>query len=93
MAMEMQPHPVMTPIKVYGADWCPMTERTVAHLEELAVPFEYIDIQDDPAARKWVMEQNDGKEKKPTVQIGERVIAEPSNEELDQILRAEGSLV
>lgn len=75
-------------IVVYGADWCPLTTRAVAHLEQLGLPFEYIDIDDDERAARWVREQNDGKERKPTILIGDRILVEPTNTELDRALAA-----
>lgn len=77
----------MSQVKVYGADWCSMTQRTLSHLNELRVPYEYINIEEDRRAREWVRDQNDGREKKPTVDIGGEVLSEPSNEELDSALR------
>ncbi|MFL6451586.1 MAG: glutaredoxin family protein [Bryobacteraceae bacterium] len=80
----------MADIKVYGADWCSMTKRTLAHLDQLRVPYEYVDIDDDRRAASWVAAQNDGKEKKPTVDIAGYVLSEPSNQELDDALREKG---
>ncbi len=79
-------------IKVYGADWCPSTQRTLQHLRGLQIPHEYIDIERDPAAREWVKRQNGGKEKKPTVDIQGEVLSEPSNPELDDALAGAGIL-
>ncbi len=79
-------------IKVYGADWCSMTTRTLAHLERVGVEFDYIDIDQDPAASQWVKEQNDGKEKKPTVDLKGQILSEPTNAELDQALKQKGLL-
>lgn len=76
----------MKTVKVYGADWCPMTRRSLDHLRLLQIPFDYIDIEKDPAASEWVKRQNQGKELKPTIDIDGRVLAEPSNEELDAAL-------
>lgn len=79
-------------VKVYGADWCSMTTRTLAHLEHVGVEFDYIDVDDDPVASQWVKDQNGGKEKKPTVSVGGRIVSEPSNAELDEVLKATGLL-
>ncbi|MDQ6677389.1 MAG: glutaredoxin family protein [Acidobacteriota bacterium] len=79
-------------IKVYGADWCSMTTRTIEHLEEVGAPFEYVDVDEDEAAAQWVKDQNGGKEKKPTVDLGGKVLTEPSNAELDVALKAAGLL-
>ncbi len=79
-----------TKVKVYGADWCSMTTRTLAHLEQVGVPFDYIDVEQDEAASQWVKDQNDGKEKKPTVDLAGKVLTTPSNAQLDSALREAG---
>jgi mycoredoxin len=76
----------MAGIKVYGADWCPITARTREHLDELGVEYDYIDVESDPAAARWVKRHNGGKEEKPTVDINGRILTEPTNAELDSAL-------
>ncbi len=82
----------MADIKVYGADWCPLTKNTIAHLKELSLPYQYINIDHDRTAAKWVAEQNNGKEKKPTLDIDGEVLTEPTDEELDEVLTGKGLL-
>jgi mycoredoxin len=77
-------------VKVYGADWCADTQRTLKHLQELGVAFKYIDIEQDEAARQWVREHNDGKESKPTLDIAGQVLSTPTNRELESALREIG---
>lgn len=77
----------MTQIKVYGATWCGMTRRTLSHLDKLGVAYDYIDVDKDKAGSQWVKDQNDGKEKKPTLDISGQVLTEPSNAELERVLR------
>jgi glutaredoxin len=76
----------MKEIKVYGADWCPHTQQAIDLLEELNIPFEYIDVEADPAASEWVKRQNGGKEIKPTVDIDGDVLSGPSAQELEAAL-------
>ena len=80
----------MAKVTVYGADWCEMTQEALGHLREIGAPFEYVNIDDDRQAAKWVAQQNGGKEKKPTIKIDADVLLTPSNEELDQALEAHG---
>jgi mycoredoxin len=75
-------------IVVYGAEWCALTTRALTHLEQKGFEYEYIDIEEDEAAARWVRQQNDGKERKPTIKIGDRVLVEPTNAELDRALSA-----
>jgi mycoredoxin len=76
----------MATVKVFGADWCPMTRRTREHLRRRGVDYRYINIEKDPEAAEWVRQQNGGAEKKPTVDIAGRILSEPTNEELDEAL-------
>lgn len=82
----------MEPIKVYGADWCGMTTATLEHLDELGLKYQYINVDEDSAAAQWVRDQNGGKEKKPTLDIGGEVVTAPSNRQLDDVLRRKGLL-
>jgi mycoredoxin len=79
-------------VEVYGADWCGDTQRTRRHLDRLGVAYQYINVEQDQQASEWVKQQNNGKERKPTVKIGAQVLAEPSDQALEQALRQEGVL-
>jgi thioredoxin reductase (NADPH) len=83
-------HRAMSDIKVYGADWCPLTKRTLAHLKQVGVSYDYINIDRDREAAAWVAAQNEGKEKKPTLDVAGQVLTTPSNGELDSVLKAKG---
>ena len=80
----------MESVKVYGADWCKDTQRTREHLDNLGVVYEYIDVEQDAQAAQWVKDRNNGKEKKPTIQVGEQALSTPDNEELEKFLREHG---
>jgi glutaredoxin len=80
----------MNKVMVYGADWCGDTQRTLRQLDNLGVAYDYIDVEQDEQASDWVKRQNDGKERKPTVKLGEQVLSVPSNRELESALRQEG---
>jgi glutaredoxin len=82
----------MEKVKVYGADWCGDTKRTLKTLDKLGVAYDYINVEEDEQASNWVKEQNDGKERKPTLKVGEQVLSVPSDEELRLILTDNGML-
>ena len=70
-------------IKVYGADWCGDCRRAKSFLEEHGIPFEWIDVQDDPEAREVVERLNDGKRIIPTIIFQDgSILVEPSNSQL-----------
>ena len=77
----------MERVKVYGADWCGDTRRTRERLDALGVDYDYVDIEADAEAARWVREQNDGKERKPTVQVGRQVLSTPDDDELENALK------
>jgi mycoredoxin len=66
-----------------------MTRRTLSHLDKLGVPYEYINVEQDREASEWVKQQNNGKEKKPTLAIAGTVLCTPANAELEEVLRRE----
>ena len=76
----------MANVKVFGADWCPMTQRARERLQHLGVQYEYVDIEKDRDASEWVKAQNGGKEQKPTLLIDGEVLRTPSDEELEAAL-------
>jgi len=70
-------------IKVYGAPWCPDCRRSKQFLGEMRVPYDWIDIDGDPAAAGLVRQKNDGKQIIPTIIFPDgSLLAEPSNSEL-----------
>jgi glutaredoxin len=80
----------MERVKVYGADWCEDTRRTRKHLDNLGVAYDYVNIEENEQAARWVREQNDGKERKPTVKLGEQTLSVPDDAELESALRENG---
>jgi glutaredoxin len=80
----------MADVKVYGADWCSMTKAALAHLNQIGVEYEYINIDRDRQAAKWVASQNGGREKKPTLDIRGLVLSEPTSAEIDAALAEKG---
>jgi mycoredoxin len=80
----------MEKVKVYGADWCGDTKRTLKTRDQLGVSYDYINVEQDEQASDWVKEQNDGKERKPTLKLGEQVLSVPSDEELKSALNEKG---
>lgn len=79
----------MEPIKVYGADWCESTRRTRSHLDRIGIEYDYINVDRDGEASEWVKRHNGGKERKPTLDICGRILTSPSNQQLDDVLRAQ----
>jgi glutaredoxin len=77
----------MSKVKIYGADWCEDTQHALRHLDRLGVSYDYINIEQNEEAARWVREHNDGKERKPTIEVNGRVLSVPSDEELDAAIK------
>ena len=70
-------------ITVYGAHWCPDCRRSKQFLGEHQIPYNWVDIEQDPQAEAFVIEKNDGKRIIPTITFADgSFLVEPSNAEL-----------
>ncbi len=70
-------------IVVYGTYWCPDCRRSKKFLGEQRVPYRWVDIEKDDAARQYVEELNQGKRIIPTIRFPDgTVLSEPTNAEL-----------
>lgn len=79
-------------IRVYGADWCGDTVRTLRQLDKSGTSYEYVNIDEDSAGEKKVIEFNHGKRRIPLVEIANdngtpTQLSVPSTSELEQAIR------
>jgi len=74
-------------ILVYSTVWCPDCKRAKMFFGEQRIPYENIDIEQDPKAMAFVEKVNHGKRVIPTIVFPDgSILAEPSNAELAQKL-------
>jgi len=69
-------------ITVYGADWCGDTIRTLRQLDAAGATYNYINIDDDAEGEKKVIEFSKGKRRIPLVEVGNKSLCVPSEQEL-----------
>ncbi len=70
-------------ITVYGAYWCPDCRRSKQFLGEHQIPYQWVDIEQDPTGEAYVLQKNEGKRIIPTIVFGDgSFLVEPSNAEL-----------
>ncbi len=80
-------------IVVYGTTWCPDCVRAKRVFKKNNIEFQWIDIGQDPAARVFVEEANNGMRIVPTILFPDgETLAEPSNSELSEKLSILGLL-
>ena len=73
-------------IIVYGADWCEDTQRSMRHLRRLAVPYRYINIDEDLDALDRAMALDEGRRRTPVIDLDGATLVEPTNDALSAAL-------
>jgi mycoredoxin len=80
---------VMADLTVYGADWCPDCRRSKKFLDLLAVPYAYVDVDEDEAGLQAMMAMNGGRQSIPVVVFPDgHHLTEPSDPALRTELEA-----
>ncbi len=75
------------PIRVYSTVWCPDCKRAKQFLNEHRIPFVNIDIEEEPEARAYVEQVNNGMRIVPTIVFpDDSILTEPSNAQLAEKL-------
>jgi mycoredoxin len=77
---------------VYGSSWCGYTIMALQYLDEWGVSYQYIEVDDDPAAERLIASWNNGRSIRPTIQIGDDVWVNPSPRVLREELEQRGLL-
>jgi len=62
-------------IRLYSTRWCPDCRWTKQFLRERGIPFEEINVDEDPDAEDLVLRVNEGRRKVPTLEMGGRFFA------------------
>lgn len=86
---------IQSSVTVYGANWCGYTNRTLVKLDDLSIPYCYLNIDSNPMADEEVRELNRGDNKLPAVVIeghGTRILLGPDEAELVEALDDMGVL-
>jgi mycoredoxin len=74
-------------IKLYGTSWCGDSKRTRLFFDTNHIEYEWIDIEKDPEAGKFVEETNHGYRSVPTILFPDgSTLTEPSTYELSKKL-------
>ena len=77
----------MTPIRVFGADWCGDCIRAKKVLTRAGADFQWIDVEVQAGAAAEAWKLADGRHNIPVIQLPDgRILVEPSDQELEQAL-------
>lgn len=63
----------MQPVRVYSTKICPYCVRAKMLLNERSIPYEEVDVSNDPDKRAWLVETT-GRRTVPQIFIGEEAI-------------------
>lgn len=75
-------------IKIFATNWCGDSRRAKRFFEENQVPFEWIDIEQNPEAEAFVKSVNNGYRSVPTIVFPDgSILVEPSTSELREKLK------
>ncbi len=68
---------------LYGTNWCYASKRARNLLEANKIPYQWIDIDKDAEARRFVEETNNGFRSVPTLRFPDgSILTEPSDSDL-----------
>ena len=82
--------PPAIPVVVYGTRWCAQSQMVRRYLDRLGVPYEYVDLEANPAAAARLRWLTGGSASHPTVYVGGELLVEPTLRELDWALVRSG---
>lgn len=69
-------------VTVYGSSSCPDTTRAREFLESRQVAYEFRDLDESPELDQYVADLNQGRREIPAIQIDNRVLINPNDQEL-----------
>lgn len=74
-------------VTIYGTAWCGDCKRAVRVLDQHNLDYNYINIEQDEAARQYVEEVNNGNQSVPTIVFFDgSIMVEPSSAKLTEKL-------
>ena len=71
---------------MYGTNWCQFTFGLREYLMDARIDYEYFDIDSDSRADEFVRTTNNGKRKHPMIVVAQRIVVNPTLDELQQLL-------
>lgn len=73
-------------VSIYGSKTCADTTRAMKLLDDHKNPYEFKDLDLSPELNAYVADLNDGVRKIPAIQIDNKILINPSDQELAQAL-------
>ena len=74
-------------ITVYGRPGCAISQMVRRWLDRRGIPYQYVDVERNPEARRRLEWLTGGRVRSPTVVIGNDVLVQPTIRELEWAIR------
>lgn len=74
-------------ITVYGRPGCAISQMVRRWLDRRGIPYQYVDVERNPEARRRLEWLTGGRVRSPTVVIGNDVLVQPTIQELEWAMR------
>ena len=84
------PSTTRVPLTVYGRRWCGISQMIRRYLDRLGVPYEYVDMDQNPSVERQLSWLTGGRVRSPTIRLGDQLLVQPSTQELARALAREG---
>jgi mycoredoxin len=84
--------PPTAELVVYGRRWCALSQMVRRHLDRIGLPYEYVDLDLHPEAEARLSWMTGGRVRTPIVDLGGKVLVQPSIRELEWALTRRGLL-
>lgn len=83
--------PTVTPVTMFSTSWCGHCRRLKRQMEDEGISFSEVDLEGDPSHDDRIMAAAGGHRTVPTLEIGGRLLVNPSLGEVREALAAAGS--
>ena len=74
-------------INVYGRPGCAISQMVRRWLDRRGIPYQYVDVERNPEARRRLEWLTGGRVRSPTVVVGNDVLVQPTIQELEWAIR------
>jgi|SoiMethySBSTD1v2_1073268.scaffolds.fasta_scaffold1173859_2 mycoredoxin len=74
-------------ITVYGRPGCAISQMVRRWLDRRGIPYQYVDVERNPEARRRLEWLTGGRVRSPTVVVGNDVLVQPTIQELEWAIR------
>jgi mycoredoxin len=84
------PRTTTPPLTVFGRRWCGISQMIRRYLDRAGIPYEYVDLDQDPRAEAQLQWITGGRPRTPMVRLGDEWLVQPSVQQLSHALARRG---